>query len=578
MPEPIVTFLAVTTAGVVIDMLLNPEPTANVKLIEVEGQPDSIDTTVERHETNVNISISNFVSNNNVSLPLGEPLWIFDGNFWLNGELYTFPTPSPQIPVRQLPNVPDNQTPYQTPIGQSIDIKTSLQGRTYGKLIHKPVTNKPYIIPKFKTTNENRRTTEQIEQDTTRFIEWIYTEERGTFPDQKPEFWNTWALYSSENLKGFSGKQGMWFGMKALDNLAEVYSIQSNIAVRPINGLVPTKIEVKEFQSNIEREYLSNDSTMQLMSLCRVQKIFRILGGKFWQDDEVSIPLDELWKDRYKDLLVKDKNDKPTHLKVSNLLEYGGYYLALLYFGMGFEKFPAELPRTLLGVIDDQDTIEVEGVVDYLDWIVDQMDILIGEWPVKIQIDDVDPYTEGDQPETVEIPNIAECLAESYRLNRESTVNSTIIINALVRMATELTGVKNGVVVTQDYAKANAQFLGYSGNPKPRKVNYSFNLEDPNDLEGILSNASSKVQGWVNVDKTTLMDYQQRLMYAAGIIKAVFTRNKNQVSEAVEGIENMANKGVFSDEEIWKEFLRKLEDPNSYINKNSIPKPKVKQK
>jgi hypothetical protein len=43
-----------------------------------------------------------------------------------------------------------------------------------------------------------------------------------------------------------------------------------------------------------------------------------------------------------------------------------------------------------------------------------------------------------------------------------------------MRLASEVIATKNAALITQDYSKANAAFLGYKGNPARREIDYSF--------------------------------------------------------------------------------------------------------
>ncbi|WP_055076514.1 hypothetical protein [Pseudanabaena sp. 'Roaring Creek'] len=277
---------------------------------------------------------------------------------------------------------------------------------------------------------------------------------------------------------------------------------------------------------------------------------------------------------------------------------------------LGTSRYPIEVPASLLTGVGDE-VLKVQSLTDFQYWLVNQIDALVGEFPIKIKVQDIDPLTPGDQSQNIEIPNIAEAIAEMYGLTIKNSINQEVELNMLVRLAAEVIATKNGVAVTQDYARANASFLGYRGNPTARELTYNFDfasvdlsgenfdiLQDiassaqtafnlfvkgqggqnvePIVLESLLNTVKGNVQGWKNDDKETLVDYLKRLMFAAGIMKAAFFRNKKQVEETAQGVKDMFGNNK-EDDKAWDEFLQAIRDPNSQYNKDYDEKPEIKR-
>jgi len=274
------------------------------------------------------------------------------------------------------------------------------------------------------------------------------------------------------------------------------------------------------------------------------------------------------------------KNDPS---KTSDLTQSLEYFSKLIAGRLGTGRYPIEVPESLLTGVGDK-TQDVESQTDYLYWLTHQIDALIGEFPIKIKIKDIDPLKEGDQEQEIVIPNIAEAIAEMYGITMKSGINQEVELNMLLRLAAEVIATKNGVAITQDYARANADFLGYKGNKVSRELTYNFDLarpdllsgETPIVIESLLKTVTGSVEGWKNDDKQTLMDYVKRLMFAAGIVKAAFFRNKKQVTDIKKGIDDMYGDNKATKNH-FEEFVQAIKNPQSDYNKNSTEKPDIKK-
>ncbi len=134
---------------------------------------------------------------------------------------------------------------------------------------------------------------------------------------------------------------------------------------------------------------------------------------------------------------------------------------------------------------------------------------------------------------------------------------------------------KNATAITQDYARANAAFLGYKGNIVNRELKYAFNPSKLDSLEEFLKETKGYVAGWQEDDKESVVGYLQRISFAAGIIKAVFFRKGTQVEELQRAIASMVKSGDIKDEAEWRKFIESLNNPDSKFNQGQQPKPKA---
>lgn len=250
---------------------------------------------------------------------------------------------------------------------------------------------------------------------------------------------------------------------------------------------------------------------------------------------------------------------------------------------LGVNSYPIKVPNSLLEGYGDKE-MSLQSNAEFLTWLTYQIDGFVGQFPVEIEIKDIDPLSEGDQTKKVTLPNVSEAIAEIYGLTMKTTVNQEVELNMLLRLAAEVIATKNAAVVTQDYARANANFLGYKANYKPRELTYNFDFiganldpksKEPIILEKLLKTVTGYVQGWQLEDKETVVSFLQKLMFSAGIIKAVFFRGKGQQKELRREMETMAGDEK-EQEKRFEQFIKEINDPNSRFNKDSQDKPQIK--
>jgi hypothetical protein len=94
-------------------------------------------------------------------------------------------------------------------------------------------------------------------------------------------------------------------------------------------------------------------------------------------------------------------------------------------------------------------------------------------------------------------------------------------------------------------------------------------------LEKLLKTVTGYVQGWEIADKETVVGFLQKLMFSAGIIKAVFFRGKGQQKELNREISAMTA-DESAQEAKFEAFIKEINDPNSRFNKNAQDKPEIK--
>ncbi|MFE4108570.1 hypothetical protein ACFVKH_20015 [Almyronema epifaneia S1] len=242
-----------------------------------------------------------------------------------------------------------------------------------------------------------------------------------------------------------------------------------------------------------------------------------------------------------------------------------------IYLRLGVDQYPVTVPESLTQ--KGNKTQELPDLTALAGWLTVQMDALMGQFPIEIEIEDDDLLKEGNQRRKVELPNLAETISELYALAYQSSVAGEIQINFLTRLTAELIATKNAAIITQDYARANASYLGYKGNPKRRKIRYAIDIEKSDKFTSLFNEVTKEVIGWEEDDPQTVAEYLQKLMYAAGIIKAAFMRKGNQAGGVIDGLRELFKGTNFDDG--WQNFIEDLKNPDSIYNTGAIPKPDI---
>lgn len=316
-----------------------------------------------------------------------------------------------------------------------------------------------------------------------------------------------------------------------------------------------------------------------------LKRIYNILGGNTWFGSPRPEGLDpdtpHYNRDLATDLLSLSNllydNGEPTASTSWNLIDLVRNSLTPIFYHAGLHQFPATVPQSLLTYSDGQ-TTSINNVTDLLGWLVKQLDALMGQFPIEIEIEDADPLQEGNQTKKIELPNLSEAIAELYGLAITSSTNSDVAINMLMRLVAEVIGTKNATLITQDYAKANASYLGYKGNPKRREVDYSFDPTKLDTLDQLLKESKGYIQGWEEDDKNSVAEYLQKLMFASGVIKAAFFRDSKLIDNLKKEVEDLATGSKDADDGAWERFKQDLNDPLSPYNVGTDnPQPRIRE-
>lgn len=157
--------------------------------------------------------------------------------------------------------------------------------------------------------------------------------------------------------------------------------------------------------------------------------------------------------------------------------------------GADKKGFPVITPKSLHGF--SQEAIKIENTPQYLAYIHRYLDSVLGQWPVTIQIPDIDPEKPGDQKSTPrDIPNISEILAEAYGLIFQEAINRSDK-RLEIGMAAEIELLKVGVFRLGYLVQAIADYLDYAEETVTKEIKLAFS---PADKDDFLKRSKRKVE------------------------------------------------------------------------------------
>lgn len=228
--------------------------------------------------------------------------------------------------------------------------------------------------------------------------------------------------------------------------------------------------------------------------------------------------------------------------------------------GIGVDGLPASVVDQIAK--DNPGQIQIGSLAELHLWQVQQLDGVLGKWPVGIPI----PTPAGTT--TVGMPNMAEAVAEMVGMLVSQQVTAAQILNTSSRAMVQAGSATQQAHLAHLTAQANADFLGYESRANAVDMPLTYTPgRDPSD--GLLSESTAKIRGFQNTDKTDIKAILAELLQAAAIIRAVYWRRvdpkgdlKSQIRENVKGQsdfldEAAAGGGSKGD---WEAYLKDVEE------------------
>lgn len=249
---------------------------------------------------------------------------------------------------------------------------------------------------------------------------------------------------------------------------------------------------------------------------------------------------------------------------VSNLLDATAALIAAEYHRLGLHKFPANVSKNLIpdpnAAVEavDRDFIDLQTLADFLEWQVRIDDERLGEWPVKIEVDD------DGKTKIVPLLNIAEALGDIYGALIKVVEDSDISVQWGIRSAIEASKAGNAGLKTLHLLKELVQFSGALTGPGFIKVDSTFtpNVIEAGTQEDMLKPSKQDLEVTEIVDKRSLLGLLLNISYWSQISgRAVFGDLSNNPATGRpnmpgDGIKEMRRRTRIFDKR-WDEWRRK---------------------
>ncbi|MEA5447320.1 hypothetical protein VB780_01985 [Leptolyngbya sp. CCNP1308] len=228
--------------------------------------------------------------------------------------------------------------------------------------------------------------------------------------------------------------------------------------------------------------------------------------------------------------------------------------------GIGFDGMPVSVPDQIAK--DNPGQLMIGSLAELHLWQVQQLDGVLGKWPVGIPI----PTPAGTT--TVGMPNVAEAVAEMVGMLVSQQVTAAQILNTSSRAMVQAGSATQQAHLAHLVAKANADFLGYEN--RPNSVDMPLTYTPGKDLsDGLLSESTAKIKGFENTDNTDIKAIFAELLQAAAIIRAVYWRKldpkgdlKTQLRQNIRGQGDFVDQAAAGDgnDSDWEAYLKQVEE------------------
>lgn len=193
---------------------------------------------------------------------------------------------------------------------------------------------------------------------------------------------------------------------------------------------------------------------------------------------------------------------------------------------LGVDEFPATLPARLTS---GNATIQIENIPQLLKQQIIYNDETIGEYPIKLKIEDTDPTQSGNQSETLEFANTSEILAEAFGAMMNVNLDTQILVQLATKALIELGVTRKQLHTTQSMVDALCQYVGFASEERTEDVPFTFTVpideeKDNMTLEQFCKESTQKVEVLRFKGRHTQMETDAIIRHMHGIVKGVFFR------------------------------------------------------
>ncbi len=390
-PAALLGLVAVTAIKVIIGDMINPSPTEDTDLDSVyPDRPKPIDPNLPPDDPNRDLP----THRDRGPIVYYPPETIYDPPIAVERDPI-------ELPPRRLPLEGDDQAEIQTGLGDVFTIQEWIDHREFGKLLWNPLSDRPLTIRQGFNIDVEQQYQNALLTGAENYKRWL----RGRLDPQYRltkeytsayNFWDGTAWVMPERLKGLQGDLTVGFGVHALQRLGAVMSAESKNCLFGVIDNIPNGWEVVRGEFP-QTEQLSRElDNLELTGEQSTQELLGVIGFPVTVprdltklptfEEMVSEGLDE----RLLDQASFDSSDRDKFNKeIANLT-------------------PEEIETNLSEEFKNKYYQAINNLSEYITWQMRQLDGLLGSYPINILVEDNDLTTEGNQPLSLTIPNIAE--------------------------------------------------------------------------------------------------------------------------------------------------------------------------
>lgn len=124
----------------------------------------------------------------------------------------------------------------------------------------------------------------------------------------------------------------------------------------------------------------------------------------------------------------------------------------------GVDDFPVSVPESLLNDRGNN-KINLQSLPQQISWLTKQLDSLVGELPGEIEIEDIDPQTEGNQTKKFKFPTLSDLMLEIAGLIINNKINTESALTAILNTMVEAGQIKNTAVANYHAIQAILDYL-----------------------------------------------------------------------------------------------------------------------
>lgn len=517
-----------------------------------------------------------------------EPRKIYEKNIFITN-IYNdgLPDrPSSLLPVERGEENLD-QSPTKVSIGKPITLAQSISQQTFGQMMFNPFSTQKQVLRQARNESLVEELTELNEAAIDEFVAY----KTGS---AEAKVTSAVGLFAPLELKGLSGQMGVLFGFDTIKYFFSQLTLSSLNALIGVSDTIPNGYEVSYYNP----QYSKFPDELTNVSLSGSGGGGDLALGSFFDR-----PIDwERWIEDAVRAQYGVNSDEYHYIKVDNLPDLIRNAIAPIWFRVGLRDLPFFLPKDLIqdpqpGDVEEQ--VQTKRLSEFFIWQIQAIDSVLGQFPVKIRIEDTDLIETGDQELKLEFPNLSELLTELFGLALANQTNNNALLKTNLIELAEIGQTKQQSAQNYYLLSAIQEYLGFKSKQIQKDIDFLFNpgilAEKPEKqtLAKTLQPSTQKMIVESNDDDDTLEKYMYTLIEAARIIKAKHFKGIDLRSNPAKQIADIIKQaGKVSDtlnadqSNSLEEFLKSVEsgfankistkDPTKPHNRNYQQRPRVR--